>query len=238
MCPHGGPPRSLVDCARIVATGTSPDGNATVEHWAWVNRHERWPVDYRHVRTLLAGEDDATARSGVLLCARRMQYGFAWRLLDAFARAATDDYPDEPDLHLHRATSAVMVTGTAQDWQHLSEHATCDPARYGTDFLTVAVTAPTVAPDILQAALAVAHKQTADGVHVGAYRVVSLLRRLGRTHEAWDALAVAEEMLVVDPPYQSLFEHLAERLFTERVVLSHITSDVPTPSDSACDPSA
>lgn len=207
-------------CARIVASGVSPDGNATVEHWAWINRHECWPVDYQHVLALFAGEDPSVVLAGALLCARRLQYGFAWRLLDVFVRRALHDHPHVPDLHLHRATAAVMVTGTDRDWRDLADRAAREPDLYGTDFLTVAVTAPTVPANVLDAALVVAHKQAADGMHVGAYRVVSLLRRLGRRDEAWEALAVAEEMLVVDPPYQSLFEHLAERLFTERVVLS------------------
>lgn len=213
--------QALIECARIVASHASPDGDASVEHWAWVHRHARWPVDYRHLRDLLTTEPEDAVRAAVLLCARRMQYGFAWRLLAAFAEAASHDYPTLPALNLHRATSAVMVTGTDRDWRHLCEAAAREPGLYGTDFLTVAVTAPTVPSVVVEAALTVARKQTADGAHVGAYRVVSLLRRLGRISEAWEALATAEEMLVVDPPYQSLFEHLAERLFTERVILTH-----------------
>lgn len=216
---------SLRSATRTVITGRAVDGDPSVGHLSWINRHRAWPVAYADA--LAAVEPDTDPRAPLAaarLCARRLQYAFAWRLLGEFSEAALLDHPGDPDFMVHHASALAATTRSHDAWCYLAEVAEADPSRWGPDFLVVAVVVPDCDPEFLSRALALARVGASNSHHVSAYRVVSLLRLLGRRDEAIAALGVADELLATHPPYRSLFEHLAERLFTERMLLG------PSPS--------
>lgn len=222
--PSDGDVSALRSATRTAITGHVVDGDPSVAHLSWINRHRAWPVTYTDARAAVASDEDPRAPLvAARLCARRLQYAFAWRLLAEFSEAALVEHPGDPDFMVHHASALAAMTKTRDAWCFLAQAGESDPERWGADFLVVAVVVPGCAPEFLSRALEVARVGAADGSHVAAYRVVSLLRLLGRYDEAVAALAVADELLATQPPYRSLFEHLGERLFTERMLLGSMS---------------
>lgn len=215
----------LLTVARATCAANSESDASTASDLAWAHRWEPWPTSAAELREAAAqfGATCQELQFAYWCAARRLHYAFAHKMLTVFTDEAVRlDGPDE-FLELLGHAGRAVSQGDSPSWQALTAAAAGSslPARKAMHILLTSVyTASHVPDETLTAALDMARGAAASGDAVAAYRVVSLLRRAGRTADAFAALEEACGALASGTVTPALADHLSERLVTERALLT------------------
>ncbi len=203
----------------LAATGKDLSILASV-NWAWTYRWSpvptSWPVlrDWARFRGLDRDGLLFVARVG----ARRLHFGFAHALMGKFCTDFLREYPGEQLLTTLNYVSCIIDQNAQDVWPHLIQAAHAGHAEGIARhiYLSAAYYTTDVPDEVLHDALDLARSMSGPDDIVAAYRVVSLMRRVGTHREALAACDAANELIlsaVIDPV---LSDHLSERLLAER----------------------
>lgn len=203
----------------LAATGKDLSIVASV-NWAWAHRWSpiptSWPVlrDWARFRGLDRDGFIFVARVG----ARRLHFSFAHTLMGKFCTDFLREYPGEQLLTTLNYVSCIVNSNAQDVWPHLAQAAHAGHAEGIARhiYLTAAYYVADVPDEVLHDALNLARAMSGPDDIVAAYRVVSLMRRVGAYHEALVACDAVNDLILTAAINPVLADHLSERLLAER----------------------
>lgn len=202
--------------------------------WAWEHRWVPLPASWPELRDWgrSRGLDSGGLRFLAWVGSRRAHFVFAHATMRSFCAEALVDYPGDELLSslLHAADTMHGDRGDAWASLAAAAHANHAEGIARHVYLTSANYATDVPVEFLRDALDMARTMAGPDDVVAAYRVVSLLRRLGAYRDAIAAGDSVNELLISGAANPTLADHLSERVLTERhlcIELLHALGDRP-----------
>jgi hypothetical protein len=200
--------------------------------WAWERRWVPLPVSWPALRDWgrSRGLDDDGLRFLAWVGGRRAHFAFAHTTMRRFCAEALVDHPGDELLSVLLHAADTMSGDRVHAWSSLAAAAHADHAEGVARhvYLTSANYATDVPVEFLRDALDMARAMAGPDDVVAAYRVVSLLRRLGAYRDAVAAGDAVNELLISGVANPVLADHLSERVLTERhlcIELLHARGD-------------
>jgi len=187
---------------------------------AWDNRFSPLPSVYTDLS--MAANESGVSKDVELFaawcCARRIHFAFAHHRLLVFCSEALEVFPNDELLNTLASASLAVLNNDAPAWSYLM---TASVNNYAEGLaphilLTSVVLSPNPPDDVLKYALSKSSSLSDSGDLIATYRKATLLRRMHRFEESLAALDKVNEELIAKNVDPVLFDHLSERVITER----------------------